>query len=122
MFSHTFYDVLSKEGVVSIVTWTNETVHVANTWNSSLKIVGDKIYIPAIGYYQTEQNIAINDQVMLTIGSKEVLGKTKQGTGFLIDGVAKFITGGPVFDSMIKMHPNMRKALEITVVKATQTI
>ena len=34
MFSETFLDVLNHEGVVSVTSWSDDNVHVANTWNS----------------------------------------------------------------------------------------
>ena len=48
MFSETFLDVLNHEGVVSVTSWSDDNVHVANTWNSYLRITDDgRILIPA---------------------------------------------------------------------------
>lgn len=71
MFTEKFYEVLSHEGVVSIVTCSNNEAHVANTWNSYLIIAeGNKILIPAAAMIKTEENVNANPNVKLTLGSK----------------------------------------------------
>lgn len=56
-----------------------------NTWNSYIKINDDnKILIPAGMMNTTEKNIRQNNQVQLTLGSKEVQGINEPGTGFLV--------------------------------------
>ncbi|MGE5394990.1 MAG: pyridoxamine 5'-phosphate oxidase family protein, partial [Candidatus Saccharibacteria bacterium] len=96
-----FFEVLKHEGVVSIVSWGVET-HVVNTWNSYLVVTEDgRILIPAYGFRKTEKNVNVNNQVKLTLGSKEVLGyKDYQGTGFLIDGTARYISSGEEYEMM----------------------
>ena len=50
MFNEKFNEVLTKEGVVSITSWSEENVHVVNTWNSYLVKSGEnKLLIPAAG-------------------------------------------------------------------------
>ena len=90
--SEKFLEVLQHEGVVSIVSWGVET-HVANTWNSYLVVTKDeRILIPAYGFRKTEKNVDVNNKVKLTLGSKDVLGyKDYPGTGFLINGTARYI-------------------------------
>ncbi|NYC92468.1 peroxiredoxin [Clostridium acetobutylicum] len=91
MFTEKFFEVLNHEGVVSIVTCSNNEAHVSNTWNSYLVIVeGNKILIPAAAMLKTEDNVNANPKVKLTIGSKEVMGNNYMGTGFLLEGTAKF--------------------------------
>ena len=34
MITDKFFEVISHEGVVSIVTWTDEGADISNTWNS----------------------------------------------------------------------------------------
>ena len=91
MFTDKFFEVISHEGVVSIVTWTDEGADVSNTWNSYLNIKENRILIPAAGMNKTQANIEKNPNVKLTVGSKEVMGKWAMGSGFLILGTAKFI-------------------------------
>jgi hypothetical protein len=121
--SEKFFEVLQHEGVVSIVSWGVET-HVANTWNSYLVVTEDeRILIPAYGFRRTEKNVNVNNQVKLTLGSKDVLGyKDYQGTGFLINGTAKYITSGEEYDFMKQKFSFLTRVLEITVESAKQML
>jgi hypothetical protein len=118
-----FFEVLKHEGVVSVVSWGVEP-HVANTWNSYLVVTGDgRILIPAYGFRKTEKNVNVNNKVKLTLGSKEVLGfKGYQGTGFVIDGTARFIESGAEYDSMKNKFSFLTRVLEITVDSAKQML
>ena len=122
MFTDKFFEVISHEGVVSIVTWTDEGADVSNTWNSYLNIKENRILIPAAGMNKTQANIEKNPNVKLTVGSKEVMGKWAMGSGFLILGTAKFITSGEEFDSMKEKFPFLSRVLEITVSKVIQKL
>ena len=124
MFNEKFNEVLTKEGVVSITSWSAENVHVVNTWNSYLVKSGEnKLLIPAAGMRKTQKNVEANSRVILTLGSKEVLGcKDYQGTGFVIEGTAKYLTSGEEFDMMKEKFPFLSRVLEITVESLKQTI
>lgn len=122
MFTDKFFEVISHEGVVSIVTWTDEGADVSNTWNSYLNVKENRILIPAAGMNKTQANIEKNPNVKLTVGSKEVMGKWTMGSGFLILGTAKFITSGEEFDLMKEKFPFLSRVLEITVSKTIQTL
>jgi hypothetical protein len=121
--SEKFLEVLQHEGVVSIVSWGVET-HVVNTWNSYLVVTDDeRILIPAYGFKKTEKNVNVNHSVKLTLGSKEVLGyKDYQGTGFLINGTAKYISFGDEYDFMKNKFSFLTRVLEITVESAKQML
>lgn len=118
-----FFEVLKHEGVVSIVSWGVEP-HVVNTWNSFLVVTDDeRILIPAYGFRKTEKNVIVNDHVKLTLGSKEVLGyKDYQGTGFLIDGTAQYISSGEEYDRMKQKFSFLTRVLEVTVISAKQML
>ena len=118
-----FHEVLQHEGVVSIVSWGVET-HVANTWNSYLVVTEDeRILIPAYGFRKTEKNVNVNNQVKLTLGTKEVLGYNNyQGTGFLINGTARYISEGEEYDFMKAKFSFLTRVLEITVDTAKQML
>jgi hypothetical protein len=118
-----FHEVLQHEGVVSIVSWGVET-HVVNTWNSYLVVTDDeRILIPAYGFRKTEKNVNVNDSVKLTLGSKDVLGyKDYQGTGFVVEGTAKYITSGDEYDFMKNKFSFLTRVLEITVGTAKQML
>mgnify|MGYP003590073538 FL=1 len=124
MFNEKFNEVLTKEGVVSITSWSAENVHVVNTWNSYLVKSGEnKLLIPAAGMRKTQKNVEANSRVILTLGSKEVLGyKDYQGTGFVIEGTAKYLTSGEEFDMMKDKFPFLSRVLEISVENLKQTI
>ena len=124
MFNEKFNEVLTKEGVVSITSWSAENVHVVNTWNSYLVKSGEnKLLIPAAGMRKTQKNVEANNKVILTLGSKEVLGyKDYQGTGFVIEGTAEYLTSGEEFDMMKEKFPFLSRVLEITVESLKQTI
>ena len=121
--SEKFFEVIKHEGVVSIVSWGVEP-HVVNTWNSYLVVTDDgRILIPAYGMRKTEKNVNVNNKVKVTLGSKEVLGYNDyQGTGFLIEGIAKYIASGAEYDSMKDKFSFLTRVLEITVVSAKQML
>ena len=121
--SDKFHEVLMHEGVVSIVSWGIET-HVVNTWNSYLVVTDDeRILIPAYGFRKTEKNVDVNNQVKLTLGTREVLGyKDYPGTGFLVTGTARHISAGEEYDFMKEKFSFLTRVLEITVAKAKQML
>jgi len=123
MFSERFLEVLNHEGVVSIVTCADNEAHVVNTWNSYLVITEDnRILIPAAAMLHTENNIKSNPKVKLTLGSKEVMGYQYMGTGFLLEGTAKFLKEGEDFGRMKEKYPFLTRVLEITVEACKQTL
>ena len=123
MLTEKFFEVLNHEGVVSIVTCANNEVHVCNTWNSYLVIVEDnKILIPAAAMIKTEENINANPKVKLTLGSKEVMGHSYMGTGFLLEGTARFLKDGENFKMMSEKYSFLTRVLEITVSSCKQTL
>lgn len=123
MFNESFLEVLNHEGVVSITSWTEDNVHVSNTWNSYLRITDDnRILIPAAWFNKTQKNVEINHKVIVTLGSREVQGKISMGTGFVIDGTAKFLRDGKDFDMMKDAFSFLTRVLEITAKSVKQTI
>jgi hypothetical protein len=114
---------LQHEGVVSIVSWGIEP-HVVNTWNSYLVITEDeRILIPAYGFRKTEKNVLVNNHVKLSLGSKDVLGyKDYPGTGFVVDGTARYISSGSEYAMMKEKFSFLTRVLEITVETAKQML
>jgi hypothetical protein len=121
--SDKFSEVLQHEGVVSIVSWGIEP-HVVNTWNSYLVITEDeRILIPAYGFRKTEKNVLVNNHVKLSLGSKDVLGyKDYPGTGFVVDGTARYISSGSEYAMMKEKFSFLTRVLEITVETAKQML
>jgi len=124
MLSEKFLEVLKNEGVVSIISWGVDEPHIVNTWNSYLVVTSDeRILIPAYAMRKTEKNTNQNSTVKISLGSKEVLGfKDYQGTGFVVEGSAKFVESGPEFDMMKEKFSFLTRVLEITVTSAKQML
>ena len=123
MLNEKLLEVISHEGVVAIVSWSNNEAHVVNTWNSYVNATEDgRILIPAAGMRRTQKNVEQNNKVKVTIGSKEVMGHMYMGTGFLIEGTAKFLESGLDFDMMKEKFSFLSRVLEITVTSAKQTL
>lgn len=115
--------VLSKDGVVAIATLGEDGPHMANTWNSYVRITDDgRILIPAGFMTRTEANVAYNPHVLITCGSSKVQGNMGPGTGFLIAGTAAFVNAGPDYDRMKATFSWMRAVVVVTVESATQTL
>lgn len=123
MFNETFREVLKHNGVVSVTSWSGGNVHVANTWNSYLQICdGNVILIPAAWFHRTEKNVVENNKIILTLGSPDVQGKVGMGTGFVVEGTAKFLSSGKAHDMMKEKFPFLTRVLEITATAVRQTI
>jgi hypothetical protein len=125
MLNDKLLEVLSHpaDGEVAIVTQGIDSPHVVNTWNSYVIIMPDgRLLIPAGRMNETEKNIAGNNTVRLTIGSREVQGLSFKGTGFLITGTAKFVKEGPLFNMIKEKFSWARAALEITIETLKQTL
>jgi hypothetical protein len=123
MFTEKFREVISKEGVVSIVSCADGEAHVVNTWNSYLVTPGDdRLLIPAWKMRKTEKKTLKNNKVLLTVGSKEVQGLIGPGTGFFLEGTARFLNAGAEFVMMKSKFPFLTRVLEVTVTSLKQTI
>ena len=124
MLTEKFFDVLKNEGVVSIVSWGIDEPHLVNTWNSYLVVTSDeRILIPAYAMRRTEKNVNENNKVKIALGSKEVLGyKDYQGTGFIVEGTAKYLESGSEFDMMKEKFSFLTRVLEVTVTSAKQML
>ena len=121
--SEKFLEVIKHEGVVSIMSWGVEP-HMVNTWNSYLVVTDDeRILIPAYGFRKTQKNVDVNSKVKIALGSREVLGyKDYPGTGFMIEGTARYIESGEEYEMMKNKFSFLTRVLEITVDKAKQML
>ena len=122
--SDKFLDVIKCEGVVSIISWGEEEPHVANTWNTFLVVTEDeRILIPAAGLRKTQRNITVNNKIKLALGTRDVLGyKDYPGTGFVVEGTARYLESGSDYDMMKEKFPFLSRVLEVTVTKSKQTL
>lgn len=123
MLTETFFEVLKHEGVVAIASQGAE-LHLVNTWNSYVQVAdGRTLLLPAGGMHKTEKNVSANSRVLLTLGSREVIGKRGQpGAGFLVAGTAEFVFAGEDFDRVRQRFPWARAVLKIAVESVTQTL
>lgn len=124
MLSKKFYEVLGNEGIVTIVTWGKTEPHIVNEWNSYLVVTEDeRILIPAGIMRTTEENVKVNNKLKMALGSKNVVGYNNyQGTGFVLEGTARFFNSGAEFNMMKKKFQFLTRVLEITVTSATQML
>jgi hypothetical protein len=124
MLPEKLFEVLKNEGVVSIVSWGVDEPHIANTWNSYLVVTPDnRILIPAYAMRRTEKNTIQNNKVKMALGSRNVLGfKDYQGTGFVVEGTAKFFESGPEYEMMKEKFSFLTRVLEITITSAKQML
>lgn len=122
MFNEKFHEVIAHEGVVSIVTSGDEGAHVSNTWNSYLVLEADRILIPAAGMRKTQANLEHNSRVKLTLGAREVMGYRHMGTGFLVEGTARFVTEGPSYTLMKDKFPFLSRVLVVEPASIKQTL
>lgn len=115
-------EILMQDGVVAIATLGPDGPHMVNTWNSYIRISSDgRLLIPAGYMHKTENNIAHNPHVLITLGSSKVKGLHGAGAGFLIKGTAAFITSGPDFDLLKEKFEWLRATVAVTIESATQT-
>ena len=123
MLTDAFFEVLRHEGVVAIATLGDEP-HLVNTWNSYIQVTDSHhLLVPAGGMHQTQNNIAANPKILLTVGTREVAGKQgKPGAGFLVAGTAEFLSEGDDFDRVKAKFGWARAALKIKVDSTTQTL
>ena len=122
MITEKLLDVLKHKGVMAIATQGEDNLHLVNTWHSYVAITdNEELLIPAGGMNRTESNVEKNDEVKITVGSREVEGFRGPGTGFLICGTAEFAKDGSAFDMMKEKFPWMRAVLRVKINSVTQT-
>ena len=123
MLNQKFKEVLSKEGVVAIVTCADNAAHVNNTWNSYVRITADgTLLIPVAGMSHTLADLQSNNFVQLTLGSKEVEGSIGMGAGFRVEGTSRILRDGEQFDMMYAAFPFLKSVLEVIPSAVVQTI
>lgn len=108
MLNEKFMEVVTSppDSAFAIVSQGPSGPHVVNSWNSYIIVTEkEKLLIPAGRMIETEKNIKMNNNVLLTITNREVIGKSYKGTGFLLKGKASFVKEGPEFDLIYSNYP-----------------
>lgn len=123
MIPEKFLEVLKHEGATAIATQGEKELHLVNTWNSYIQVTDSgKLLYPAGGMNVTEANIEKNNQIQMTVGSKEVDGFHGPGAGYRIKGTAAFLKSGPDYEMIKQKYPWARAAVEITIESIIQTL
>ncbi|OSS41792.1 Pyridoxamine 5'-phosphate oxidase-related, FMN-binding [Desulfurella amilsii] len=91
-------EILKYEGPAPFVTNGRDGVHMVSTWNSYIEVEDNNFLIPVGGLYKTQENIQNGGEVQMIIGSKEVMGISHMGAGFLLKGTAVFEFEGKRFE------------------------
>ncbi|MEF9935375.1 MAG: pyridoxamine 5'-phosphate oxidase family protein [Clostridium sp.] len=108
---------------VSIVTSYNDNTHIANTWLSYVRLVGDSaLYIPVAGMMNTENNLKKNPKVLISISNRELQGKMMQGTGVIVSGTGEILSEGEMFNKMKSEFEWIRAILKIDITDVIQTL
>ena len=116
-------EVLKHDGVVAIATLGTDGPHLVNTWNSYVRITDDERILIPVGYmHRTEANIAFNNQVLITLGSRKVAGNMGPGAGFLIKGTADIETSGSDFNVVKAKFAWARAVMAVTASSIEQTL
>lgn len=117
------HEVLKHEGFVSIMTSGIEA-HLVNSWNSYIVVTDvERLLFPAYAYKKTGKNLDVNNQITISVGSKNVLGyKDYPGTGFIVKGSAGFIDSGAEYDMVKEKFSFLNQVLEVTVNTAKQML
>ncbi|MEI6846994.1 MAG: pyridoxamine 5'-phosphate oxidase family protein [Chlorobiaceae bacterium] len=116
-------EVLKHDGVVAIATLGQDGPHMVNTWNSYVRITTDERILIPVGYmHRTEANIAFNNQVLITLGSRKVAGTIGPGAGFLIKGTACIEISGSDYDVIKAKFAWARAVMAVTATSIEQTL
>ncbi|MFD1319302.1 pyridoxamine 5'-phosphate oxidase family protein [Loigolactobacillus zhaoyuanensis] len=119
-----FLDVMSHEGPTTIITINAQPASVVNTWSSYVEINQAENYllIPAAGMHSIEQDFPTDNHVVLTMGSKAVMGTEGPGAGFHVHGTGEFLESGSAYDEMKAKFPWIRKVLKVNIDEIIQKI
>lgn len=112
-----------RESAATIVTYTEEGPHIANTWNSYMKLADNNLlYIPAGGFIETQKNLNTNNKIMLSISNPEIQGFEYPGTGVVVEGTGEIVCDGEVVEQCKEQFPWIRGVLVVTIDKVAQKI
>lgn len=107
----------------AIVTNGTDGVHLANTWNSYIRLENDDtLYIPVGGMIKTEENLKENGKILLSVTNREIQGFNFPGTGVLIEGTGKIVTTGDLVEKTKESYPWIRGVLVVKIDKVEQKL
>lgn len=111
-------EVCEATEFMAIVTVGDEGPHLVGNWGDYMRAPGieeNRIVLPAGRYHQTERNLAKNNRIQLLVASKKVQGTRSLGQGYVIDGTARIVSSGDIFDRVKARFPWARGAMVIDV-------
>lgn len=103
---------------VAMVTAGDDGPHLVGNWGDYLRVLGveeDRIVLPAGRYHTTERNLGKNSRIQLMVASKSVQGTRGPGQGYVIEGTARIVSSGELFDKVKARFAWARGAMVIDV-------
>lgn len=103
---------------VAMVTAGDDGPHLVGNWGDYLRALGveeDRIVLPAGRYHTTERNLEKDSRIQLMVASRSVQGTRSPGQGYVIEGTARIVSSGALFDKVKARFAWARGALVIDV-------
>ena len=103
---------------VAMVTAGDDGPHLVGNWGDYLRALGieeDRIVLPAGRYQTTERNLGKNSRIQLMVASRSVQGTRSPGQGYVIEGTARIVSSGELFDKVKARFAWARGAIVIDV-------
>jgi len=111
-------EVCEATEFVAMVTAGDDGPHLVGNWGDYMRALGveeDRIVLPAGRYHTTELNLGKNSRIQLMIASRSVQGTRSPGQGYVIEGSARIVSSGELFDKVKARYPWARGAMVIDV-------
>jgi predicted pyridoxine 5'-phosphate oxidase superfamily flavin-nucleotide-binding protein len=111
-------EVCEATEFVAMVTAGDDGPHLVGNWGDYMRALGveeDRIVLPAGRYHTTERNLGKNSRIQLMVASRSVQGTRSPGQGYVIEGSARIVSSGELFDKVKARYPWARGAMVIDV-------
>lgn len=111
-------EVCEATEFVAMVTAGDDGPHLVGNWGDYMRALGveeDRIVLPAGRYHTTERNLGKNSRIQLMVASRSVQGTRSPGQGYVIEGAARIVSSGELFDKVKARYPWARGAMVIDV-------
>lgn len=111
-------EVCEATEFVAMVTAGDDGPHLVGNWGDYMRALGveeNRIVLPAGRYHTTERNLGKNSRIQLMVASRSVQGTRSPGQGYVIEGSARIVSSGELFDKVKARYPWARGAMVIDV-------
>lgn len=122
MLNEKILEILKHEAPAPFVTDGRDGIHMVSTWDSYIEVEDDNFLVPVGGLYKTQENIQNGSEVQMIIGSKEIMGLTHMGAGFLLKGTAVFEFDGKRFEKIKSRFEWARAVMVFHITQAYELI